>query len=70
MNVAMNANLETTLIYAYADTDSEEQVFENVSSEICEVDTGTYALNSVDDHPFECLFILSWKALVYFDICY
>ena len=51
-----HANLETTLIYAHADTEMKRRAIEKASSEICEIAIGADDPNSLDDDTLNHLY--------------
>ena len=51
-----HANLETTLIYAHADTEMKRKAIEKASPAICEIAIGADDSNSLDDDTLKRLY--------------
>ena len=51
-----HANLETTLIYAHADTEMKRKAIEKASTGICEIDIGVNDSNVLDDDVLKRLY--------------
>ena len=64
-----HANLETTLIYAHADTEMKRRAIEKASSDICNVGTDATVPDSFDDDTLKRLYGLREIALGYADFC-
>ena len=51
-----HANLETTLIYAHADTEMKRKAIEKASAGICEIDAGESNPDTLDDDTLKRLY--------------
>ncbi len=51
-----HANLETTLIYAHADTEMKRKAIEKASAGICEIDAVESAPDTLDDDTLKRLY--------------
>ena len=51
-----HANLETTLIYAHADTEMKRKAIEKASSGICEIDAVESTPDTLDDDTLKRLY--------------
>lgn len=51
-----HANLETTLIYAHADTEMKRKAIEKASAGICEIDAGESDPDTLDDDTLKRLY--------------